>query len=309
MVLGGKLVGWLGRGVRGPLRDAILADTIPVGARGRAFGFHRFGDTVGAVLGPLAAGILLARMGGASSLTTVRSLIAWSAVPGVLAAVVFWVLVRERNRTRRPARSFRHAMRNLPKDFRRYLVGVGLFGLGDYAHTMLILAAVQLLTPLFGALEAAAAGAALYTMHNAVYAIVTYPTGVLADRVGHRRILGVGYAISVSVPVLLIGCFVGHWGLPALIAAFAVAGLVNGIQDTLEAAATAELVPETDRALGFGVLGAVNGVGDLASSLVVGWLWTVEPALGFGYAAVGMAAGALVTLAGAGDHRAYDGSR
>ena len=98
---------------------------------------------------------------------------------------------------------------------------------------------------------------------------------------------------------MLIGCFTLGWvSLPRFVVIFGVAGLVNGIQDTLEGATTADLVPAEHRGLGFGLLGAVNGGGDLVSSLVVGALWTLRPALGFGFAALMMALGATVVLAG-----------
>jgi serine/threonine protein phosphatase PrpC/MFS family permease len=299
LILGGKLFGWLGRGVRGPLRDAMLSDSIPEEARGRAFGFHRFGDTLGAIVGPLLAVSLLSWLGDSNALRTTRLLIAWSLVPGVLSAFVFAAFVRERARTPSPHHTFRHSLRRMPAPFRRYLLGVGVFGAGDFAHTMLILAATQLLSPRLGTLRAATLAGALYVLHNVIYAAAAYPAGALADRHGHRRILAFGYAASVAVPLAMIWCFLtGTATMPVLAGAFALAGLVNGVQDTLEGAATAGLVPENDRGLGFGVLGAVNGVGDLTSSLLVGLLWTAHPAFGFGFAALCMAAGAAITAAG-----------
>ena len=300
LVLTGKVFGWLGRGVRGPLRDAMLTDAIPVEARGRAFGFHRFGDTLGAVLGPLLAVALLSRLGSGDVLATSRTLIAWSLVPGVLSAIVFACFVRERGARPTSTTPLRHALRSTSGPFRRYLVGVGVFGAGDYAHTLLILAATQLLTPRLGAFRAATTAALLYVGHNAVYALATYPAGALADVRGHRRVLAAAYATSVSVPLLLATGFLRESSsLPLLALVFAIAGMVNGVQDTLEAAATSELVAEQERGLGFGLLGAVNGVGDLVSSVVVGALWTLHPALGFGYAAVCMAGGAALVARGA----------
>jgi MFS family permease len=299
LVLGGKLVGWFGKGIRGPLRDAMLTDSIPAEARGRAFGFHRTGDTVGAILGPLAVVGLLGwgANSGAPALSYLRTLMAWTLVPGLAAAVVMALMVRERARTPAKRTSLRHALGQMPASFRRYLVGVGLFGAGDFAHTLHILAATQLLTPAYGPVRAAALGAALYVGHNVVYALAAYPAGHLADRFGHRLILGLGYTVSVAVPLALIGCFTRGWGsLPVFAGIFALAGLVNGIQDTLEGATTADLVPEAHRGLGFGLLGAVNGGGDLASSLLVGALWTLQPAWGFGYSAVMMGLGAGVVL-------------
>jgi len=294
LILVGKVFGWFGRGIRGPLRDAMLTDAIPADARGRAFGFHRFGDTLGAVLGPLLAVALLATSDGV--LETARRALWWSLVPGVLSAVVFALLVGERTRRTPTRHPFPHALRQMPARFRSYLVGVGIFGAGDFAHSMLILAATQLLTPAWGPLRAASIGGALYVLHNLVYALAAYPAGALADRHGHQRVLAWGYSFSVLVPLSLAACFQWQSSSVAVLAVvFASAGLVNGIQDTLEGAATASLAPADQRGLAFGLLGATNGVGDLLSSVVVGALWTAHPSLGFGYAALLMGLGAAVT--------------
>ena len=308
LILTGKLFGWVGRGGKAPLRDALLTDSIPAEGRGRAFGFHRAGDTLGAILGPLAAvGLLAWGSGhGLRALSWSRTLIAWTLVPGVLSALAFALLVPERARLERPHPSLRHALGRMPSRFRRLLGAIGCFGAGDFAHTLLILAATQLLTPRLGLGRAATLGALLYVLHNLVYALSAFPVGALADRYGqnrpdgHRRLLGLGYALGALVPLALIPCFArGGASLPALAAIFALAGLVSGIRDTLEGTAAADLIPPEHRGLGFGLLGGTNGAGDLVSSLVVGALWTLHPALGFGYAAVFMALGAGAMLAGA----------
>jgi len=298
LILAGKLFGWFGRGIRGPLRDAMLTDAIPKQARGRAFGFHRFGDTLGAILGPALAVVLLTTSGGV--LETARTLLWWSLVPGVLSAVVFALCIGERARATESERSFRGALGQMPAAFRRYLLGVGLFGAGDFAHSMLILAATQLLSPSWGPAKAAGIGGALYVLHNCVYAAAAYPAGVLADKLGHRRVLAWGYSVSAAVPLSLAAYFHFQLGsVPLLAGSFALAGFVNGVQDTLEGAATGELAPAAQRGLAFGLLGATNGIGDLVSSVIVGALWTAQPVLGFGYAALLMALGAVVTLRGA----------
>lgn len=294
LVLAGKMFGWMGRGIRGPLRDAMLTDAIPKEARGRAFGFHRFADTLGAILGPMLAVTLLGASGGV--LDTARRLLWWSLVPGVVSAVVFGLFVSERARANSTRHTFGLALRQMPKRFRRYLLGVGIFGAGDFAHSMLILAATQLLSPSWGPLKAAGIGGSLYALHNVVYAAAAYPAGTLADRYGHQRVLAWGYSLSAAVPLSLAAFFYWHIGSVALLAAsFSIAGLVNGVQDTLEGSATGDLAPVAQRGLAFGLLGATNGVGDLVSSVVVGALWTAHPSLGFGYAAVLMALGAIVT--------------
>ena len=299
LILGGKLFGWAGRGIRGPLRDAMLADAIPPGARGRAFGFHRAGDTLGAILGPLAVVVLLGwgSARGLAGLPFLRALMFWTMIPGLIAAGIMAWIIQEKRRNDVRKVSLRHALSQMPRAFRRYLLGVGIFGAGDFAHTLLILAATQLLAPQHGMLKSAALGGLLYVWHNVVYAAAAYPAGHLGDKLGPKRILGLGYSLGALVPIALIICFSrGGASLLFLAAIFGLAGLVNGIQDTLEGATTAHLVPPEHRGLGFGLLGAVNGGGDLVSSLLVGALWTLRPGLGFGFSALMMALGATVVL-------------
>jgi MFS family permease len=299
-VLAAKVFGWTGRGLRGPLRDAMLTDAIPEDARGRAFGFHRAGDTIGAILGPaLAAGLLAWGLAnGMAELRWLRMLLWMSLVPGVLAAVVFALAVPEKPKSKPRLFAFKDAMAAMPSNFRRYLMGVGLFGCGDFAHTLLILAATQLMAPVLGPAKAAAWGVAFYVLHNAVYAAAAFPAGALADRFRvHRPLLGMGYLAGALMPVMLAFAFLHGHAPPLLMAAvFALGGLVNGIQDTLEGATTAELAPPEHRGLAFGLLGAVNGAGDLISSLGVGLLWTWHPAAAFFTAAALMASGGFAML-------------
>ncbi len=210
LILAGKFFGWVGRGGKAPLRDALLTDSIPPEARGRAFGFHRAGDTLGAILGPVAAVALMAwgagrglagsaHAGSAHAALWSRTLIAWTLVPGVLSGLAFALLVPERARHPRQRPSFRHALRQMTVPFRRLLGAVGCFGAGDFDHTLLILAATQLLAPRLGPAVAATWGGMLYVLHNVVYALSAYPVGALADRArSHRRILGLGYALGAA---------------------------------------------------------------------------------------------------------------
>ena len=101
VVLIGRLFGWLGRGIRGPLRDAMLAESVPAEARGKAFGFHRAGDTLGAIFGPLLAVGLLALLQPAAAAhpsTPFRIIFAITLIPGLGAALAFALMVTERRR-------------------------------------------------------------------------------------------------------------------------------------------------------------------------------------------------------------------
>jgi len=294
LVLAGRLVAWCGRGLRGPLRDAMLADSVPAEARGKAFGFHRAGDTVGAIIGPLAGVFLLAHV-------PIRNIFLVSLVPGIGSALAFALLVRDTRRPARPRLRFWGALRDLPPRYIRFLYGVGLFGLGDFSHTLLILAATQLLTPHYGAVRAAELGALLYLVRNVVYAGASFPIGVLGDRMDKRKLLAAGYAVGVFTALGTAAAFAWNRpGLGTLSALFVMAGLYIAAEDSLEGSIPPELTPPEARGTTYGVMGTVNGFGDLVASALVGTLWTaVSPAAAFMCAGVIMSLGAIVVLAGA----------
>ncbi len=279
-----RAFGWLGRGAKGPSKDALLADAVPPENLGRAFGFERTMDTAGAIAGPLCATALVAA-------TSVHAAMRWTLLPGIAAALAFTMLVPRGKRAagHRPL-AFFESLRQIPPQFRRYLVGVFVFGLGDFSHTLLILRAAQILGTRYGVARAATLAVGLYTVHNIIYAAGSYPAGALGDRIGKRGLLATGYALA---GLMSVGFLFSPSSLPALVALFAVAGLYMAIHDSLEKSLAAELLPAQVRGSGFGVLATLNGVGDFASSIIVGFLWSgVSPAAGFLYAAVLCFAGA-----------------
>ena len=284
-IVAARSIGWFARGVRGPVRDAMLADAVPAEAVGRAFGFHRAMDTAGAVVGPLLALALVA-------LVPLRQVFLWAVVPGVLASVAFAVLVRPPAPRPVAARPFGASLRSLPAAYRRFLAAVFLFGAGDFARTLLILRATQLLAPIEGLPKATATALALYAGHNLLYAAASYPIGRLADRVSPRALLVVGYFLGTATAVLAAAATPS---LGVLVALFAVAGLTVAFEDTLEGTIVAREVPAEVRGTAYGSLAATNGVGDLVSSSLVGILWAMAGAgVAFGAAAVLCLAGTIL---------------
>lgn len=279
-------VGWSGRGCRGPSRDALLADSVAPEQQGRAFGFERAMDTLGAVLGPLSATALLGAIG-------MRGVLRWTVVPGLAAALAFAVLApKGKTREGHHAQSFISSFKQLPKRYWSYLVGVFVHGIGDFAPTLLILRAAQLLTPRFGTAHAAELSVALYTFHNGVNAAASYPAGALADRIGRRKLLAAGYAIGA---LTYVGFIFEQPQLPVLALLFGLAGIHIAMTQSLEKSAASELLPAANRGSGFGVLATANGIGDLVSSVVVGALWSaVGPTAGFIYAAAFVFFGAIL---------------
>jgi MFS family permease len=301
LLLLGRIVSWFGKGLRGPLRDAIVIQAVSPETRGRAFGFHRAADTVGAVIGPLLGVALLGWAQGIhwSDAAGPFRLVLWlSVIPGVLAVLAFLTLVKDPEHSPNPALKFFSSLRGLPARFKRYLGAVGIFGIGDFSHSLLILAATTLLTPSLGVIQAAQVAGLLYVWRNLVQVAVSYPVGVLADRVGHLPVLIAGYVLGTLTAVLTALAFwLGIASVPLLAGVFFIAGLYVAVQEALESTVTAEMVQPDTLAMSYGALGTVNGAAKFISSASVGVVWTaVSPVVGFGLAAVLMAAGTLTLL-------------
>ncbi len=296
LVLAARVIGWFGRGIRGSLRDAMLAESVDPAHVGKAFGFHRAGDTIGAIIGPLLGvaimGLLHGRFTDAS--TPFRIVFLLTLIPGLGAALTFALMVFERPRAPNHALRFWHSVRSLPRPYRRFLVGVFVFGLADFAPTLVILRATDLLSPAHGIAHAAQIGALLYAVRNVFYAGASFPIGALGDRLGRRGLLAGGYLLAA---LTFMGFMSSNATVRYLLLLFAAAGVFIAIEDALEGAIAAELLPAETRGIGYGALGSINGVGDLFSSVIVGLLWThVSVGAGLLYATVLSAIGAGLML-------------
>jgi MFS family permease len=301
LILLGRIVSWFGKGLRGPLRDAIVVQAVSAETRGRAFGFHRATDTIGAVVGPLLGVAILGWVQPwqwDDAAGPFRFVLWLSIIPGVLAVLAFLTLVQDPRHSPNPGLKFFSSLRGLPTRFKRYLGAVGLFGTGDFSHSLLILAATTLLTASMSVVQAAQVAGVLYVWRNVVQVAVSYPVGVVADRVGHLSILISGYVLGVLTAVLTALAFwFGIDSIPLLAGIFFIAGLYVAVQEALESTVTAEMVQPETLAMSYGALGTVNGAAKFISSATVGVVWTaISPELGFGLAAGMMAAGTLALL-------------
>ena len=291
-ILSLRVAGWMGRGARGPPRDALMSESVAPETRGKAFGFQRAFDTIGATIGIALAYLLVPRL-------AIPPIYFLTLIPGIASVVVVVALVRSKARVPHPNHpSFLHAVRVLPTRFRLFLVGVGLFGLVNFSNTIFNLRALQILAPSQGQTGAADVAVLLLLVLNVVYAASSYPAGFLADRVSKRFLLAGGYGLFG------LACLASVFEIPSipiLLTVFILAGLSTGVVDAVEGAYTADFLDSSQRGVGYGVLQTVNGVGDFVSSALIGVLITlVSPASGFAlFAGLSFAAGALlVTLTG-----------
>ncbi len=284
-ILSLRSLAWVARGFRGPLRDDLLTEAVPATHYGRAFGLERAGDMLGAVSGPLVATVLV------SLEVPFGSVILWSVVPGILAAAAMFFLTRDPQPKLVPAEEAGAAAKTRPPFPRLYwllLVGVLLFGLGDFSRTFLILLTAQALGVAGRSAEATlSVPVLLYAGHNLISAAAALGFGYWGDRVSKTRLLLFGYTIGVLTNLLL--AFLSG-SLSWLIAAMVLSAIYLAAEQTLEKAAVAGVLPRELRSLGFGILASANAVGDMVSSLYVGVLLAYDlPLAAFGSAAaVGM---------------------
>lgn len=251
---------WFGRGFRSPLRDFLLADEVGATHFGRAYGFERSADMIGAVVGPLVAAALV------WSGTNFKSVILWSIIPSVISVLAIAGMTRDRE-TPSAATAPTTTSTKLPRNYWLFVGGVLLFGLGDFSRTFLIFLAASVLGEHSGASGMLSSAVLLYAGHNFISAVAAYPAGELGDARSKSKVLVGGYALGVLTNVTL--AFTGA-SITWLIVAIAMSGVYIAIEETLEKAVVAELLPRDRRSLGLGILASANALGDFGSSLFVG---------------------------------------
>ena len=272
------MAAWTARGLRVPARNALLADMVPSEVYGRAYGFERMMDNLGAIGGPLLALGLVTIVG-------VRMAIVLSVIPGVLAALAILYAIRHIPRvTTRTQVPFRITIRPLLKGhLGQVLVGVSFFEAGNVATTLLILRATQLLVPSLGLQSATQVAIGLYIGYNVAATLASVPAGRLSDRWGAVRILTVGVLFFL---VAYLGFAISVPNVVVLAASFVLAGLAIGCIETSQHAAVASLAPADLRGSAFGLLATAQSFGNIIASGVAGLLWTVlSPTIAFVYLA------------------------
>lgn len=286
-VLLSRTFSWIGWSIRSPVRDALLTESTSDATVGRAFAFHRTLDTLGAILGPLTATLLVTHV-------SLRAIFVVSLIPGLCAVLAIAYLVKDASRTGIDTPAWA-SLKALPTDFHRFMLPVGLFGISNFAPTLLILRAQDLMSPSLGSAGASAAAVGLYTFGNVVYALVAYPIGLLADRLSRRVVLCVGFALFGAM-CLGFTFASGHPWLLGLL--FALSGVYTAIIESAQPALASTLMREDQHGVGFGLMSAVDGLGDFVSSIVMGLLWwAFSPEVGFVAAGTLALASALLLAA------------
>ncbi len=260
-VLTGRVVDRLGKGLRGVPRDALLVDGIDAGSRGKVFGFHRAMDTLGAVVGPL-----IGLVGYELLDQQIAPLLYIAIIPAVL-SVVLILMVRERPRQlpggpRRPVLS---GMRELPRRYWRVTTVVVGFGLVNFPDALLLLRLNEIG---FGVVEVILA----YVTYNLVYALASFPAGLLADRVPRSAVFGIGLVffavgyigLGLTTDPVLAWVLIGFYGL------------FTACTEGVGKAWASSLVGADRQATAQGVFQGGSGLAILIAGVWAGLLWGAD---------------------------------
>jgi MFS family permease len=270
----------VGKGIRTAPRDAVIAESTRETHLARAFSFHRSMDTMGAVVGPGLAFLLLSLLN-----NDYRKVFWLSMVPAIMAVLVIFVFITEKRRV-----AVAHA--DKPKltfgsfdwKVKFFIVIASVFALGNSSDVFLVLRAGQLGIPIVMI-------PVVYLVFNLVYSISAIPAGMAADKFGRKRIILLGFLLFA---VLYYGFGAASTGTHIWIL-FAVYGLFMGLTEGIQKAFLATIIPAEFKATAFGVFATCVGLAMLPASLIGGWLWErISPAATFYFGSATALASALL---------------
>jgi MFS family permease len=260
----------VGKGVRGPVRDSMLADFSSPKIRGKAFGLHRMMDTLGAVIGPFFAFLILSIYTNDFSLVFLLSFI-----PGILSVLLLYLFVQEPKPLGKNSKN-NHAEKNIRKDsYAWFLLSASFFAIGNMSFAFFLIRVQEL------GMKIAFVPLA-YLLFNITYAIFSIPFGALADRIGGVRALSIAYLLfffaflmfALSSDVLLS------------VFALVIYGMATAGSETLQRMIASQIVPKDKRTGGFATYQGITGILVLPASLIAGFLWSAfSPAAAFAFSA------------------------
>lgn len=257
-VLTGRVVDRLGKGLRGAPRDALLVEGIDSGARGRVFGFHRTMDTFGAVIGPLLG------LAGYELLDHRIAPLLWVAIVPAVLSVLLIGLVKEKPRTgpRPPRAPILSGVKDLPARFWRVTAVVVGFGLVNFPDALLLLRLNEIGFSVVAVILA-------YVSYNLIYALVSYPAGVLADRVPRSVVFGIGM-VFFAIGYIGLGLTRNHILAWLLIGVY---GVFTACTDGVGKAWISSLVADDRQSTAQGVFQGGSGLAILIAGVWAGLAW------------------------------------
>lgn len=262
----------VGKSIRTSPRDALLSESISEEHFGKAFGLHRTLDQSGAIVGPLLTSILILLVG-----IGIREVFWLSLIPGLIALVILLIFVEEKAGQRRHVKIIMDVKNVLHKDFVLLLVVLGIFSIGAFNYSFILLKAGELGVSL-------ALGPLVYALIQVAHTFVGIPAGALSDKIGKEPVLLMGFAAFFSASLLSM-MLQGNLAFAFLIAV--VYGIYFGIAETIQRALIPEYAPTDLRATAYGIYYLTVGLCFLVANIIVGTLWEyVGTSAAFAYSTV-----------------------
>ncbi len=280
-VMGFRFVDRFGKGIRTAPRDAIVVESTPKAHLGRAFGFQRAMDTLGAVVGPALAFLLL------EIYSNGYRIIFWlSIIPAIIAVLLIVFFIVEKRTNPGESKIPKLSLKQFDGKFKAFVLIAAVFAAGNSSDVFLILRAQQLGIP-------AIRIPVVYLMFNLIYSVCSIPAGMAADRFGKRRVILLGFVLFALV---YYGFGVAAnsemvWML------FAFYGVFMGLTEGVQKAYLADIIPTDFKATAFGIYNTAVGLAMFPASLIGGMLWDrISPAATFYYGAITAAVSALLFI-------------
>ncbi|MDP3901837.1 MAG: MFS transporter, partial [bacterium] len=263
-------------------RDALIAQSVDGHEVGKSFGYHRAMDTIGSVMGPLAAVILLPMLA-----NNYRQLFLIAFFAGLLAVITFIFVkdIKTEPVRNRPAINM-FSLKQFNSPFKHYISAVFIFGLGLMPISLMLLKSQATALGSFGI-------PVVYLISSASFILFAIPFGKLSDKVGERKILVGGFVVAI----IAYAIFALTTNVIGMIVGFIIFGIYSAMTDGIMRSLASKLVSRDQLATGQGFLNAAVGISSLLAGIIGGAIWTFwGPAAAFFYGILMMAVGLLVFL-------------
>ena len=258
IVLVARFIDRFGKGTRTSARDALIAESSLATNRGRSFGFHRALDTLGAVIGPLAAILLLYILG-----NNLRLIFLLAVIPSIIGVILLILYVKEKNKEPIKQEPIKFNWRNLNQSFKIFLIISIIFAIGNSSDAFLILRAKNLGLSITLIIL-------VYALFNFTYALFSTPAGIISDKVGQKKVL-LGSFLLFSFVYLLFGLINQSLFLWLL---FPIYGVYMALSEGIGKAYISNLVPQERTGTAFGIYQTTIGLCTFFASFIAGLLWT-----------------------------------
>lgn len=259
-VLAARFIDRFGKGIRTSARDALIADSTDVDYRGKAFGFHRAMDTLGACIGPLLAIWFLAIFK-----ENLRPIFLIAFIPALLTVLTLIFFLKREPPLSKPAENILKFdfVRSLSPDFKKFLFISSLFAIGNSSDAFLVMRAkgMGLSTSLV---------ILAYVLYNASYSVLSTPFGILSDRLSRKSVIIIGYLVFAAV-------YIGFGSLASsgmVWPLFAIYGFYMAMTEGVGKAFVVDLVESRYRGTALGLYHCITGILTFFASLAAGLLWT-----------------------------------